>query len=180
MRDFADQMAALEAVIRRERRPLAVPDFDRNYRPAVASVLRAEAKHAIDDFWRLVHVHGAGLLFDHHQREREARPFRFDHEVRAREAYAWLSDLNMHEADKDGPWATWMHFSEAQREAWRVRWLFLARGFLRSMKAYQVAKATCHACGCCASATSSARRSTSTSGWKGLSSLGRSRMSIGR
>jgi hypothetical protein len=181
MQDFADQMAALEAAIRRERCPLAVPDFDRNYRPAAASVLRAEIKHAIDDFWRSVHAQGAGLLFDHYQREREARPFRFDHEVRAREAYAWLSDLNMHEADKDGPWATWMHFSEAQREAWRARWFFLARGFLRRMKAYQAAKAACHACGCrAAAATSSARRSTSTSGWKGLSSLGRSRMSIGR
>src|SRR5438067_2873693 len=114
MHRFADRMAELGDAIRRERRPLPVQTFKGNHRQAAATVLRAEIKHAIDDFWRAVHAHGAGLLFDHYRRERESRPFRFDHEVRAKEAYAWLSDLNIHEAGKDGPWATWMHFSDAQ------------------------------------------------------------------
>ena len=52
---------------------------------------------ATDDFWRCVHAHGADLLFDHYKREQEARPFQFQHEVRAVEAWDWLGALNTHE-----------------------------------------------------------------------------------
>jgi len=141
MHHFADQMAKLAAAIRRERRPLPVLEIvGTTYRQGAAAVLWAEIRHATDDFWRSVHAYGAGLLFDHYRRDLEARPFRFDHEVRASEAYAWLSDLNMHQADKEGPWSIWMLYNEAQRLAWRVRWFHLARGFLRRMKAYHAAR----------------------------------------
>jgi len=102
---------------------------------------RAEIRHATDDFWQCVHAHGAGLLFDHHKRVEEARPFRFQHEVHAIEAWDWLGALNTHEGWKTGPWALWMHWNERQRADWRVRWFSLARGFLRRMRAYEAARA---------------------------------------
>src|SRR5438445_5169466 len=141
MQCFSGPMAELEGAIRRDRRPLPVLEIaGATYRQWAAAVLRAEMKHATDDFWRCVYARRAGLLFDHYQREREAGPFRFDHEVRARAAYAWLSDLNMHEGVKHGAWATWKHLNDAQRLVWRVHWFHLARGFLQRTTAYRAAK----------------------------------------
>lgn len=181
MHAFADDLATLEALLRQARRALPAPSPPGpDWRQWAADRLIAEVKHATDDFWRSAHAVGAGLLFDSYQRDREARPFRFAHEVRAREAWEWLSALNMHEADKNGPWATWRRFGEAQRAAWRIRWFRLARGFLQRMRAYREARRLyeCGAAGGCPS--NSARRSTRTAGSNGLSSLGRSRISIGR
>jgi hypothetical protein len=141
MQRFADGMADIESAIRRARRPLPTcPPPGSSRRQWVAALLIAEVRHATEDFWRCVHWQGAGLLFDCFHREREADPFRFPHEVRAREALRWLSDLNMHESDRHGPWSTWVHLNETQRAAWTMKWFQLARGFLRRMQAYQVAR----------------------------------------
>jgi hypothetical protein len=143
MPSFTDGMAEVEDAIRRNRRPLSTLPSCANLgrRRWLAAVLEAEVRHATGDFWRCVHQQGAGLLFDSYHRDREAHPFRFAHEVCAREALAWLSDLNMHEGDKVGPWSRWRHLTEQQQAAWRVHWLFLARGFLRRLGNYRAIRA---------------------------------------
>jgi len=176
MQSFADQMRARNA-IRHERRPLPVHDLDGNHRQAAATVLRAEMKHAST-------ISGAQSTPTAQAccRPLSARArgpsFRFDHEVRAREAYAWLSDLNMHEADKTPVG----NLDALQRGATRglagtlFSWRAASYGACRPTKRRRrrvmppdVARPR----------DQLARRSTSTSGWKGLSSLG-VRMSIGR
>jgi hypothetical protein len=142
---FTDRTAEIEDAIRRDRRPLAVPDPVGLRRHDWVALLAAEVRHATDDFWRTAFLHGASLMFDWYQRDREARPFRFPHEVCAAEAWNWLSDLNMHESDKAGPWSQWQHLSELQRAAWRARWFFLARGFLRHLRNYRSAKVSLNA-----------------------------------
>jgi len=141
MHSFAGQMADMEAAIRHARQPmLALERQDANYKQWATVVVRAEIKHATDDFWRCMHAHGADLLFDHYKRDQEARPFRFRHEVHAVEAWDWLGALNTHEGWKRAPWALWMHWNERQRADWRVRWFSLARGFVRRMQAYRAAR----------------------------------------
>ena len=106
MRRFGEQLIALEDSLRRARRPRPANDpAGSDDRKWAAVVLQAEIKHATDDFWRCVYVHGAGLLFDHHQRDREAAAFRFEHEARAGLAWAALGDLNIHRRDARGPWS---------------------------------------------------------------------------
>ena len=106
MLSFAGQMADLEAAIRRARQPmLPLERQGASYRQWATAVLLAEIRHATDDFWRCAHAHGAALLFDHHKRVEEARPFCFKHEVHAVEAWDWLGALNVHEGRKSGPWA---------------------------------------------------------------------------
>jgi len=140
---FADQMANLEDAIRRERRPLrAFPSPAPTWRQGVTDLVNAEVKHATEDFWRSVHRLGAGLLFDRYKPYEEARAFRFPHEVRAAEARDALSDLNLHEGVRHGPWSMWMHLDGRHRAAWRTRWFRLARLFLRRMQAYGTARAT--------------------------------------
>lgn len=97
-------MADLEAAIRLARQPMpALERQDASYRQWATAILLAEITHATDDFWRCAHAHGAGPLFDHHKRVEEARPFRFQHEVRAIEAWDWLGALNIDEGWKSGP-----------------------------------------------------------------------------
>jgi hypothetical protein len=138
---FADQMADLEDAVRRERRPLrAFPPPAPTWRQSAADIVNAEIKHATEDFWQSAHRLGAGLLFDRYKPYEEARPFRFPHEVRAAEARDALSDLNLHEGVRHGPWSMWVHLDDRRRVAWRARWFHLARLFLRRMQAYATAR----------------------------------------
>jgi hypothetical protein len=135
----------VDEALRRARRPLTeLPPTDPDWRKGIATLLAAEVRHATEDFWASAHRLGAGLLFDGYHREREADRFRFLHEVRAREAWRWLSDLNMHEGDRNGPWSRWEHFDEAQRALWRQRWFCLARGFLKRLRDYEAARRACY------------------------------------
>lgn len=138
-------MSRADEAIRRARRPLArLPQSGPERRQWLAALLAAEVRHATDDFWACAHRLGAGLLFDGYHREREADPFRFTHEVRARQAWRWLSDLNMHEGDKHGPWSRWAHFNEERRRLWRRHWICLARGFLKRFRDYEEARGACY------------------------------------
>ena len=138
-------MTQVDETIRRARRPLApLPPPDPDWRQWIARLLAAEIRHATEDFWACAHRLGAGLLFDSYQREREADPFRFPHEVHARQAWRWLSDLNMHEGDRHGPWSRWEQFSEERRTQWRRHWFCLARGFLKRLSEYEVARRACY------------------------------------
>jgi len=138
-------MTSVDGAIRRARRPLAtLPPTDADRRKWIAAVLAAEVRHATEDFWTCAYRLGAGLLFDSYHREREADPFRFPHEVRAREAWRSLSDLNMHEADKTGPWSRWDLFDEQRRSLWRQQWFRLARGFLKRFRRYEAARRACY------------------------------------
>ncbi len=138
-------MTVVDTSIRRARRPLAqLPPPDPDWRKWVSTLLAAEVRHATEDFWDCAHRLGAGLLFDSYHREREADPFRFPHEVQARQAWRWLSDLSMHEGDKQGPWSRWEHFSERQRTLWRQHWILLARGFLKRFRQYEEARCACY------------------------------------
>jgi hypothetical protein len=138
---FADQMAALEDSIRARRRPLPTRDLAGNHRPWAAAVLQAEIAHATDDFWRCVYAEGAGLLFDRYQRDREAGPFRFEHEVKARIAWAALGDLNMHDGDARGPWACWDLWDRARKRQWARERLERKRRFWSDLAAYRAARA---------------------------------------
>ncbi len=138
-------MTAMDEAIRRARRPLwRLPQPRPARRESIAALLAAEVRHATEDFWTCAHRLGAGSLYDGHHREREADPFRFGHEARARDAWRWLSDLNMHEGDKVGPWSIWEHLTEQQRMLWRRRWVFLARGFLKRFRTYEEARLACY------------------------------------
>ncbi len=139
---FAEQMAALEDSLRRARR--ALPAYDptgTGDRKWAAAVLQAEVKHATDDFWRCVYAHDAGLLFDHRRRDDEARPFRFEHEVRARIAWAALGDLNMHDGDARGPWSCWELWDRGRKRQWARERLERKRRFWSDLAAYRKARA---------------------------------------
>jgi hypothetical protein len=142
MQHFAEQMAALEDSLRRARRPLLVHDpAGADDRKWAAVVLQAEIQHATDDFWRCVYAHGAGLLFDHHQRDREAAAFRFEHEARARLAWAALGDLNMHDGDARGSWSCWDLWDRARKRQWARERLERKRRFWSDLAAYRAARA---------------------------------------
>jgi hypothetical protein len=142
MHRFSEQMAALEDSIRRERRPLPARDLaGANCRTWAAAVLQAEIKHATDDFWRCVYAHGAGLLFDHYRRDREAAPFRFEHEVRARIAWAALGELNMHDGDAQGPLSCWDLWDRARKRQWARERFERKRRFWSDLAAYRAARA---------------------------------------
>ncbi len=142
MQSFADQMAELEAAMRCERRPLPAHDLaSADCRKWAAAVLQAEIRHATDDFWRCVYAHGAGLLFDRYQRDREADPFRSEHEVKARIAWAALGDLNMHDGDARGPWACWGLWDRARKRQWARERFERKRRFWSDLAAYRMARA---------------------------------------
>jgi hypothetical protein len=142
MHRFPEQMAALEDTIRRERRPLPARDLaGPGCRKSAATVLQAEVRHATDDFWRCAYAHGAGLLFDHCQRDREAAPFRFEHEVRARIAWAALGDLNMHDGDARGPLSRWDLWDRARKRQWARERFERKRRFWSDLAAYRAARA---------------------------------------
>jgi hypothetical protein len=142
MRCFAEQMAALEDSLRRARRPLLAHDpAGADDRKWAAAVLQAEIKHATDDFWRCVYAHGAGLLFDRYQRDSEAAPFRFEHEVRARIARASLGDLNMHDGDARGPWSCWGLWDRRRKRQWAREQFERKRRFWSDLAAYREARA---------------------------------------
>jgi hypothetical protein len=142
MQRFAEQMAALEHTLRRARRPLPAHDSPSvNDRTWAAAVLQAELRHATDDFWRCVYAHSAGLLFDHHRRDDEARPFRFEHEVLARIAWASLGDLNMHDGDARGPWSCWELWDRGRKRQWGRERLARKRRFWSDLAAYRAARA---------------------------------------
>jgi hypothetical protein len=142
MPHFAEQTAALEAGLRRARRPLAARGLvDPDLRKWATAVLQAEIRHATDDFWGCVYAHGAGLLFDHYQRDREAAPFRFEHEVRARIAWASLGDLNMHDGDARGPWSCWELWDRRRKRQWARERLQRKRQFWSDLAAYRAARA---------------------------------------
>ena len=78
--------------IRLERSPLPSHDLkDVPLRQWAAAVCTAEVKHAVEDFWHIVHRHGFSPVFDHYKREEEAAPFRLPHEVKAATVLNFLS-----------------------------------------------------------------------------------------
>lgn len=139
---FAEQMAAAEAGIRRERRSLPAHDLNGvRRRDWAKAVLGAEIKHAIDDFWRVAFDQRIGLLFDRYRWQSEPLPYRFDHEVRAAEAWAALGELQMHEGDRYGWWQLWTGWNEQQRAQWKAGWWRRARQFVKTMRRYREARA---------------------------------------
>jgi len=140
MQCFAEQMAAVEDSLHRARRPLPAQDGALD-RKSAAAVLQAEIRHATDDFWHCVYAHGAGLLFDHHQRERAAAPFRLEHEIRARLAWAALGDLNMHDGDARGPWSCWGLWDRPRKRQWARERLQRKHQFWSDLAAYRAARA---------------------------------------
>ncbi len=142
MHRFAEQIAALEDSIRGRRRPLPTHDLaGTNDRARAAAVLQAEIRHATDDFWRCACAHGAGLLFDRYRRDREADPFRFEHERKARIAWAALGDLNMHDGDARGPWACWDLWDRARKRQWARERFGRKRRYWSDLAAYRAARA---------------------------------------
>jgi len=141
MQSFAEQMAVLEDSLRCARRPRpASRPAATGDRGGAATVLQAEIRHATDDFWRCVYAHGAGLLFDHQQRDREAAPFRFEHEVRARLAWAALGDLNIHDGDARGPWSCSDLWNRGRKRQWARERLELKRRYWSDLAAYWEAR----------------------------------------
>ena len=69
-------------------------------------------------------------------------PYRFAHEVHAGAALAWLSHLQAHEADRNGPWAAvrWKTWDAEQRRAWFARRRHLWSGFVRQVERYRAAR----------------------------------------
>jgi hypothetical protein len=133
-------------LIRRKRQPLAPPPkpSGSNWRAWAAAACQAEAAHARDDFWRVVHALGLGGLHDRddgyggHQ-----RPFLLAHEVHAEAALGWLSHLQAHESDWRGPWAAlrWDTWDAERRRHWWQRRRYLWAGFLEQVRRYGAARA---------------------------------------
>lgn len=140
---FADQMAAADAAIRRERRPLPAHDLSGcNYRKWSAAVLAAELKHATDDAWRCIHDLGLGLLFNgQFDRDGEVAQFRFQHEREAGVAAVWLLHLQTHDSDRYGVWARWLVMNRHERIAWARRRRELLHCWLAAMRFYEAQRA---------------------------------------
>jgi hypothetical protein len=135
---------ASHAAIRRARQPLPARALEAaNYRRWAAAVSAAEARHAADDFWSVVHRLGLAALFDRDDGfgGHEA-PFRFPHETHACAALGWLSHLQAHESDRRGPWASvrWNTWNDAERREWFARRRYLWSGFVRQVERYREAR----------------------------------------
>jgi hypothetical protein len=137
------------AAIRHARQPLPAKEpgdsapGDRPYRLWAAETCAAEARHAADDFWAVVHRLGFVTLFDRDDGVvgHEA-PYRFPHEAHAVAALGWLGHLQAHESDRRGPWAAvrWNAWDSQQRREWFERRRYLWSGFVRQVERYREAR----------------------------------------
>ena len=140
---FRASLGTAHVLIRRERRPLPFCDVDGiHYRRWAADSCAAEVRHAADDFWACVHRLGLANLFDRDDGfgGHEA-PFRLPHEIHAFAALGWLSHLQAHESDRNGPWASarWRTWDTGRRRDWFARRRYLWSGFVRQVERYRAA-----------------------------------------
>jgi hypothetical protein len=131
-------------LIRLKRRPLPAPESARgNWRAWAAGVCQAEAEHARDDFWRVVHALGLSGLHDRDDGYGgHERPFLLAHEAHACAALSWFSHLQTHEGDRRGPWAAgrWERWDAERRRQWLERRRYLWAGFVEQMRRYGAAR----------------------------------------
>jgi hypothetical protein len=114
-----------------------------SFRSWATTVCAEEARHATDDFWSSVYrLEFAGLFdrddgFGGHE-----VPFRFPHEAHACAALSWLGHLQVHEADRCGPWCggRWEKWRPTRRLEWLRRRRYLWSGFLREVERYRQAR----------------------------------------
>ena len=136
---FCTSLETIHALIRRERRPLPFCDVNgAHYRRWATDTCMAEVRHAADDFWTCVHHLGVAGLFDRDDGVggHEA-PFRLPREIHAFAALGWLSHLQAHESDRNGPWACvrWRTWDVGRRRDWFARRRYLWSGFVRQVRA---------------------------------------------
>lgn len=134
------ELSAFE-LIERERRHLPSHRIEGgNFRRWALAACTAEVKHRDADFARCERV--LGLPFDHYAEPDCVQMGQFAHEAHAGAALLWLSSLQAHESERRSafdfrPWRSW---SAERRAKWLERRHYLWRGFVKEVRAYQVAR----------------------------------------
>ena len=123
------------------RTPLPRPDISAApIRRFVAAACTADAKHARNDFWRIVNTSGDAIRFDRHLDPDCYAAFSFPHERAAGVALNWLSHLQGHDAGRRGQWSLWASMKLDEKRAWVRRRRYLVHGLIKAAAAYTAAR----------------------------------------